>query len=100
MECMLKSVGKMPYSGLGGMEIIEFLKAGRILAKPDGCPDKIYDMMKSCWSLDSTKRPSFSELLESLEEEIKTEGDVPEDENYLEPEFNGTTNISMDESND
>ena len=33
-----------------------------------------YDMMKSCWSLDSTKRPSFSELLESLEEEIKTEG--------------------------
>ena len=31
-----------------------------------------YDMMKSCWSLDSTKRPSFSELLESLEEKIKT----------------------------
>ena len=31
----------MPYSGLGGMEIIEFLKAGKVLAKPDGCPDEM-----------------------------------------------------------
>ena len=28
--------------------------------------------MKSCWSLDPAKRPSFAELLASLEEELKT----------------------------
>ncbi|RMX43130.1 hypothetical protein pdam_00006850 [Pocillopora damicornis] len=90
----------MPYSGLGGMEIIEFLKAGKVLAKPDECPDEIYDMMKSCWSLDSTKRPSFSELLESLEEKIKTKRDVLRDENCLELDIKGITNISVDESDD
>lgn len=90
----------MPYSGLGGMEIIEFLKAGQILAKPDGCPDEIYDIMKSCWSLDPTKRPSFSELLESLGEERKTKGDFVEDKDCLEPEFKGRTNFSIDQSND
>ncbi|XP_022777787.1 fibroblast growth factor receptor-like [Stylophora pistillata] len=96
----IESGGKMPYSGLGGMEIIEFLKAGQILAKPDGCPDEIYDIMKSCWSLDPTKRPSFSELLESLGEERKTKGDFVEDKDCLEPEFKGRTNFSIDQSND
>ncbi|XP_022787755.1 angiopoietin-1 receptor-like [Stylophora pistillata] len=75
----IQSGGKMPYSGLSGMEIIEFLKTGQILTKPDGCPTEIYDIMRSCWSLDPTKRSSFSELLQSLEEELKTKDDLMED---------------------
>ncbi len=34
-------LGKMPYSGLGGMEVVEFIKSGKRLTKPDGCPDKM-----------------------------------------------------------
>ncbi|PFX11772.1 Tyrosine-protein kinase transmembrane receptor ROR2 [Stylophora pistillata] len=60
----------------------------------------VYDIMKSCWSLDPTKRPSFSELLESLGEERKTKGDFVEDKDCLEPEFKGRTNFSIDQSND
>jgi len=33
--------GKMPYSGLGGMEVVDFLKSGHRLKQPDGCPDKM-----------------------------------------------------------
>ena len=32
----------MPYSGLGGMEVVDFLKSGQRLKQPDGCPDKMY----------------------------------------------------------
>ena len=34
--------GLMPYSGLGGMEVVDFLKSGQRLKQPDGCPDKMY----------------------------------------------------------
>ena len=33
--------GKMPYSGLGGMEVVDFLKLGHRLKQPEGCPDKM-----------------------------------------------------------
>ena len=31
----------MPYSGLGGIEIIDYLKAGKKLKQPDGCSDEM-----------------------------------------------------------
>ncbi|CAH3022247.1 unnamed protein product, partial [Porites evermanni] len=37
----IESRGLMPYSGLGGMEVVEFLKSGKRLKQPDGCPDKM-----------------------------------------------------------
>ena len=33
--------GKMPYSGLGGMEVVDFLKLGHRLKQPEGCPAKM-----------------------------------------------------------
>ncbi|KAL9962079.1 hypothetical protein ACROYT_G031149 [Oculina patagonica] len=37
----IESGGKMPYSGLGGMEVVEFIKSGKRLRKPNGCPDEM-----------------------------------------------------------
>ena len=31
----------MPYSGLGGIEIVDFLKSEQRLKQPDGCPDEM-----------------------------------------------------------
>ena len=31
----------MPYSGLGGIEIIDYLKAEKKLKQPDGCSDEM-----------------------------------------------------------
>ena len=33
--------GVMPYSGLGGMEVVDFLMSGQRLKQPDGCPDNM-----------------------------------------------------------
>ncbi|KAJ7382832.1 hypothetical protein OS493_032467 [Desmophyllum pertusum] len=71
----IESGGKMPYSGLGGgMEVVDFLKSGQRLKQPDGCPDKIYEIMISCWRPDPSQRPSFSELVTSLEQELHSKG--------------------------
>ena len=34
-------LGKMPYSGLGGMEVVEFIKSGKRLTKPERCSDEM-----------------------------------------------------------
>lgn len=66
------------------MEIIEYLLSGQILAKPDGCPNEIYEIMKSCWDLEPMKRPSFVDLLASLEKELtKTKDDLLKDKSLL-----------------
>ena len=31
----------MPYAGIKGMEVVEFIKSGNRLTKPDGCPDEM-----------------------------------------------------------
>ena len=33
--------GVMPYPGLTGMEVVDFLKSGQRLKQPDGCPDEL-----------------------------------------------------------
>ncbi|XP_078383586.1 uncharacterized protein LOC144666105 isoform X1 [Oculina patagonica] len=77
----IETGGKMPYSGLGGMEIVDFIKSGHRLKQPDGCPDKIYEIMLSCWNLDPAQRPSFSELVTSLEKELEDKGHYHKDKN-------------------
>lgn len=32
------------------------------LQKPHGCPDSIYKLMLSCWSLEPNTRPTFADL--------------------------------------
>ena len=34
-------LGRKPYSGLGGIEIVDFLKSGKRLQQPDGCSDEM-----------------------------------------------------------
>jgi len=54
------SYGGEPYENYTTFELhVEFLKEGNRLLCPDKCPQKVYDVMKSCWSKDPIDRPSF-----------------------------------------
>jgi len=94
----IESGGKMPYSGLGGIEIVDFLKSGQRLKQPDGCPDNIYQMMTSCWSYDPLKRPSFSELVTSLEQELRNKGDDLKDKDH-DSDSQGIINLATENEN-
>ncbi|KAJ7337779.1 hypothetical protein OS493_007935 [Desmophyllum pertusum] len=91
----IESAGKMPYSGLGGMEVVEFIKSGKRLAKPDECPAGVYEIMTSCWRPDPSQRPSFAELVTSLEQELQSKEDSLKDKS-LEIESQGSVNLATE----
>uniref|UniRef100_UPI00358E37C8 tyrosine-protein kinase Mer-like n=1 Tax=Myxine glutinosa TaxID=7769 RepID=UPI00358E37C8 len=64
--------GKMPYPGVQNHEMYDYLLAGNRLNQPPDCLDDLYCIMQSCWCIDSTKRPSFSELRGYLQKLLKT----------------------------
>ena len=47
-------------------KIIEFLKNGYRLSKPELCPQYIYDIMLQCWQERHLTRPTFQELKNQL----------------------------------
>jgi len=42
-------------------------KGSPMLEKPKDCPDEFFDIMRQCWEVDPKKRPSFKELVSSLQ---------------------------------
>ena len=51
-----------PYKEMGLAVVRDFLRSGRRLEEPEGCPDGLYNVMKSCWETEPTNRPTFAEL--------------------------------------
>ncbi|XP_068735923.1 uncharacterized protein [Montipora capricornis] len=68
----IASEGKMPYSALKGLEILDFLNSGQRLKQPEGCSDDIYQIMVSCWKQDPLQRPSFGELVKIFDQKLQT----------------------------
>ncbi|XP_035682806.1 proto-oncogene tyrosine-protein kinase receptor Ret-like [Branchiostoma floridae] len=46
--------------------LVGILRQGYRLQKPPGCPDRLYDVMKSCWQEDPSARPEPAELEQKL----------------------------------
>ncbi|KAK9975468.1 hypothetical protein ABG768_023507 [Culter alburnus] len=69
------SLGGTPYCGLTCAELYEKLPLGFRLEKPLNCDDEVYELMKQCWKEKPYERPSFAQILMSLNrmlEERKT----------------------------
>ncbi|XP_078603209.1 uncharacterized protein LOC144877179 [Branchiostoma floridae x Branchiostoma japonicum] len=46
--------------------LVGILRQGYRMKKPPGCPDRLYDVMKSCWCEDPSARPEPVELEQKL----------------------------------
>ncbi|XP_019372578.1 PREDICTED: angiopoietin-1 receptor [Gavialis gangeticus] len=69
------SLGGTPYCGMTCAELYEKLPQGYRLEKPLNCDDEVYDLMRQCWREKTYERPSFAQILVSLNrmlEERKT----------------------------
>ncbi|XP_038068801.1 angiopoietin-1 receptor-like [Patiria miniata] len=60
--------GSTPYPGIDNKSLVHRLLDGYRMPKPENCADEIYDVMLKCWHVQPSNRPSFSELVEILEE--------------------------------
>ncbi|KAH0619883.1 hypothetical protein JD844_014269 [Phrynosoma platyrhinos] len=58
------SFGRVPYPRI---DVVPRVEKGYKMDAPDGCPQIVYEVMKKCWTLDPTHRPSFHQLREQLE---------------------------------
>ena len=61
--------GRPPYPDVNNWDMALYLKQGRRLPEPDTCFPFLYAIMLRCWDMDPDKRPTFSELVETIEYE-------------------------------
>jgi len=56
--------GKTPFYELGSDRetISKRIVAGEMLSQPKTCPDSLFDLMKRCWQLSPTLRPTFKQI--------------------------------------
>ncbi|XP_071965783.1 insulin-like peptide receptor isoform X2 [Antedon mediterranea] len=59
---------ELPYQGLSNEEAGEYIKNGNTLPKPEGCPQRIHDLMIMCWQFQEKHRPSFVAILKNFED--------------------------------
>lgn len=65
-----------PYQGLSNNEVIDKVKIGYVMSRPDHCPDLLFNLMTRCWRFHAAERPTFIEIIELL---------LPECDNKLYP---------------
>ncbi|XP_063636170.1 vascular endothelial growth factor receptor 1 isoform X2 [Cydia splendana] len=62
----LFSLAKTPYPEINPQDLLQRLQEGHRLSKPPYADDRLYRVMRSCWEQRPTKRPTFTELQETI----------------------------------
>ncbi|BFZ16322.1 hypothetical protein BsWGS_19361 [Bradybaena similaris] len=60
------SFALQPYYGMTHEEVVDYLRAGKVLPAPDYGPSSVYELMKLCWHRKPLSRPTFVSLHKSL----------------------------------
>ncbi|XP_044263167.1 focal adhesion kinase 1 isoform X6 [Tribolium madens] len=60
--------GIKPFQGVKNNEVLTKIENGERLALPPNCPPRLYSLMSQCWAYEPSKRPSFKEIKEILNE--------------------------------
>lgn len=67
--------GSTPYPTIEKEDLLEKLKLGYRMERPECCPEEVYDkIMMKCWEWDAKKRPSFDEIVKLFKELIENSG--------------------------
>nr|XP_056717173.1 macrophage colony-stimulating factor 1 receptor [Euleptes europaea] len=65
------SLGRSPYPGMKvDSKFYSLVKQGYHMAKPDYASDDTYNIMKACWSLEPTQRPTFTEICTVIQKQL------------------------------
>jgi len=67
MIIYFSSTGGFPYPTVQNHELLNFLKSGTRLEKPENCSDSLYELMLQCWTTDPDDRPNFSDICKKLD---------------------------------
>eukprot|EP00050_Salpingoeca_kvevrii_P001581 m.173501 g.173501 ORF g.173501 m.173501 type:complete len:571 (-) comp10408_c0_seq3:70-1782(-) len=60
------SLGAVPYGAMAALEAVRAVSDGYRLVRPEACPRDLFLIVRRCWALEPSERPSFHELEASL----------------------------------
>jgi len=58
--------GERPYSGVAAEAVLDLVKDGYRMSCPSHCPHQLYSIMRNCWHLEPSRRPSWLCLVDDL----------------------------------
>ncbi|KAJ6667878.1 hypothetical protein lerEdw1_016199 [Lerista edwardsae] len=65
------SLGRSPYPGMKvNGDFYRMVKQGYHMGRPDFAPDYTYNIMKACWNLEPTQRPTFSQICTFIQKQL------------------------------
>lgn len=62
----MATLASQPYQGLSNDQVLRYVIDGGVMERPENCPDKLYDLMRRCWTFRPTARPSFMDIVGEL----------------------------------
>ncbi|XP_053683158.1 tyrosine-protein kinase Shark [Sabethes cyaneus] len=65
------SLGQPPYQDMKGVEVIKLIENNQRLSQPDLCPNRVFDIVKSCWNYNPKNRPTFKFLTRFFTDDIE-----------------------------
>jgi len=68
--------GVQPYLEMDDMEVLNYVRQGKRLGRPEAAPLQIYNIMLDCWKKDPSERPSFVDIFYRLEDFLGTNDQV------------------------
>ncbi|XP_053138527.1 tyrosine-protein kinase ABL1 isoform X2 [Hemicordylus capensis] len=63
----IATYGMSPYPGIDLSQVYELLEKDYRMERPEGCPEKVYELMRACWKWSPSDRPSFAEIHQAFE---------------------------------
>uniref|UniRef100_H2YE93 Tyrosine-protein kinase receptor n=1 Tax=Ciona savignyi TaxID=51511 RepID=H2YE93_CIOSA len=66
----IATLAEQPYQGQQHDQVTRFVIDGGYMEKPKDCPKKLYDMMLMCWHYSPSMRPTFTEIVASLAQDL------------------------------
>ncbi|XP_030623247.1 tyrosine-protein kinase ABL1 [Chanos chanos] len=63
----IATYGMSPYPGIDLSQVYELLEKDYRMDRPEGCPEKVYELMRACWKWNPAERPSFAETHQAFE---------------------------------
>ncbi|XP_037079270.1 proto-oncogene tyrosine-protein kinase ROS-like [Pollicipes pollicipes] len=65
-EVMTK--GQQPYPARTNLEVLQYVREGGTLSRPDPCPQQMFELMQQCWEYVADDRPTFQHCLQCLQQ--------------------------------
>ncbi|XP_074836963.1 insulin receptor-related protein isoform X3 [Carettochelys insculpta] len=66
----IATLAEQPYQGMSNEQVLRFVMDNGVLERPENCPEKLHELMSWCWQQNPRQRPCFTQLLESIKDDM------------------------------